>query len=164
MEHFNVEERISITIDDYERLGSGNYEGDEYDSFTSNRFRFLQASGMTRLEDKGVEHKTVAKSFVSGLGLLGRDARVVAVHKNWSSDSGKTARAEAFRIFSVAVAAKCGGDANIKFAWYGAPIDEICDIVSHGFTHFSHNNNDTDSESSHGVGVHLSPGRFSIDW
>ncbi|XP_022951201.1 probable inactive poly [ADP-ribose] polymerase SRO2 [Cucurbita moschata] len=160
MEQSIVEEGIFTTIEDYERLGSGNH-GDEYDSLSSNRFRLLQGSGMRRLEEKGLEHETVAKCFVSGLGSIGRDAQVVAVHKNWSSDSGKVAREEAFRIFSDAVATKCGGDANIKFGWYGAPVDDICQIVSHGFSRFNHK--DMRSESLHGVGVSLCAARFSID-
>ncbi|KAK3004628.1 hypothetical protein RJ639_019505 [Escallonia herrerae] len=40
---------------------------------------------------------------------------------------------------------KCGGNANLKFAWYGGSKDEISEIIKYGFGH------------SHGCGVYLTP-------
>lgn len=98
--------------------------------------------------------------FRAGLGVLGEGVNVVALHMNSSSSIARHARLEAFRLYSRAVAMKRGGDANIRYAWYGGARDEILGIVTHGFGRCA----DFEDRVSNGIGVYLSPANFPIDW
>uniref|UniRef100_A0A5B7AV60 Putative inactive poly(ADP-ribose) polymerase SRO2 n=1 Tax=Davidia involucrata TaxID=16924 RepID=A0A5B7AV60_DAVIN len=158
MDHIVIEEQeVSMTVDDHEILASDS----EIDSScsSSEQFGFLAQKGTIKVEEGNSEHEIIKKSFLMGLGSFGKDTNVVAIHRNSYSSLTGRARLETFRIFSDAVARKCGGNANIKHAWYGASRDEICEIVSHGF---SRRRPPANSEL-YGLGVYLSPANFSID-
>lgn len=154
-----MEDQVSIVIDDQEDLTS-DFEFDDSASSSFSEFGFFTRNGMALLEDGNSEHRIIERSFLKGLGQLGKETKVVAIHKNSYSSPIGQARMESFRIFSEAVRRKSSGNnANVKYAWYGASRDEICEIVTHGFGRFRGGEN---SESC-GLGVHLSPANFSID-
>ncbi|TXG49441.1 hypothetical protein EZV62_025316 [Acer yangbiense] len=43
------------------------------------------------------------------------------------------ARTQSFQIFEKAMANKCGGNSNLKFAWHAGSKQELCKIVEQGF-------------------------------
>lgn len=153
------EDQISVTVDDDEILHSGS-EIDEVNSIGSDRIEGFAWKGMVGVGEESMEHELVKRSFLYGMGLVSKDTKIVAVHRiNVNSGLTRQAKAKSFRIFSQAVAEKCGGDANIKHAWYGASREEICGIVSHGFSLCGRSG----KRDSHGVGVQLFPAKFSTD-
>lgn len=116
---------------------------------------------MNIVEEESEEYEFVKKGFVKGMGFMGHVTNVMAIHKNnVSSSLVRQARLDSFHIFSKAVSIKCGGDANVKCAWYGGSLDELIEIVSIGFTgcHIH-----VEDDESHGVGISLFSANFSID-
>ncbi|XP_061956684.1 probable inactive poly [ADP-ribose] polymerase SRO5 [Populus nigra] len=109
--------------------------------------------GLVRLFEGDRVHDLIKRRFVSGLGLLGKQATVVAIHRNSYSGVLEQARMQSFQIFAKAMENKCGGDANVKFGWYGGTRDEICEIVKHGFSARMIDN----SNGLYGCGIYLSP-------
>ncbi|KAG5522205.1 hypothetical protein RHGRI_034400 [Rhododendron griersonianum] len=130
-------------------------QGQESDQF----FAVLSQHGMTRTEEGNREHEIIKTCFLKGMGFFGNDTNVVAIHQNTNSSPTAQARWERFRIFTQAVEEKCGGNANIKHAWYGASKGEICEIMSHGFISRSRQ----PEEDGYGLGVYLSPLDFAIN-
>ncbi|KAF3431272.1 hypothetical protein FNV43_RR26002 [Rhamnella rubrinervis] len=162
MEQIDREDQVSMTIDDDEILDPGSETDEVNSSNGSDRDGFGQVftgNGMVSLGEGSKEHGLIKKSFLMGMGLIAKDTNVVAIHKNLNSGFTRQARFESFRVFSKAVAQKCGGDANVKYAWYGGSREEISGIVSHGFSQCGR----PASDHSHGVGVQLFPAKFSID-
>ncbi|KAL6199062.1 hypothetical protein ACLB2K_028849 [Fragaria x ananassa] len=102
----------------------------------------------------GIERDAIVKSFVSGMGEAGKETRVVALHRNLSSGLTRKARLDAFRVFTEAVARKCGGNPNIRYGCYGGTKDEIAEILVHGFS--------ARNEAVRGR-VHLVPVKFAVD-
>ncbi|EXB82590.1 hypothetical protein L484_027768 [Morus notabilis] len=70
----------------------------------------------------------------------------------------KDARIDSFRVFCEAMARKRGGESNQRRGWYPSSRDEICPIVSRGFSRCDDPRND----DSYGVGIYLNP-NFSLD-
>ncbi|KAL5188249.1 putative inactive poly [ADP-ribose] polymerase SRO2 [Glycine soja] len=101
------------------------------------------------------------------MGFVGHATNVMALYKNILSFSvARQARWVSFKIFSKAVAIKCGGDANVGYAWYGGSLDDLLEIVSAGFNGCkNHNANDDggDKDECHGIGMPLFAANFSID-
>ncbi|KAL6969451.1 hypothetical protein U1Q18_029164 [Sarracenia purpurea var. burkii] len=154
MAQMGVEEQVSITVD----YGEIPLDSDSEIDSSSSQFGYFTANGMTRVDDGNTEYGIIKKAFLQGMGLFSKDTNVVAIHKySFSSSTGK-ARLESCRIFFEAVAKRCGGYANVRNAWYGASRDEICEIVTHGF---SRCRKPEDSES-YGYGIYLSPVNFTI--
>ncbi|CAN6717975.1 unnamed protein product [Malus baccata var. baccata] len=93
--------------------------------------------GLVPLFDGDRVHDLINQRFVSSLGLLGTQVSVVAVHRNSYSSLVGQARLRSFQIYLKAVGEKCGGNPNVKYAWY-APYskDEISKIICHGFGNF----------------------------
>lgn len=153
------DEKVSMTLFDYEAPA---YDSDCESSVSGPRqLTGFAGDGIMRLEDEteGSEYSVIKRSLIVGMGLIGKDIDVVAVHKNSYSGVTGQARLEAFRIFSRAVAAKRGGDANAKYGWYGGSRDEIRDIVTHGFGRCG----SFEKGVSHGIGVNLSPANVPIE-
>ncbi|KAG5520915.1 hypothetical protein RHGRI_033465 [Rhododendron griersonianum] len=149
MEHMGMEDQVSIVIDDQEDQTSDS-EFDDSASSSFSEIGFFTRNGMALLEYGNSEHRIIERSFLKGLGQFGKETKVVAIHKNSYSSPIGQARMESFRIFSEAVRRKSGGNnANVKYAWFGASRDEICEIVTHGFGRFRGGEN---SESC-GLGV-----------
>ncbi|KAM2674737.1 hypothetical protein EV2_015888 [Malus domestica] len=99
-------------------------------------------------------HDLIKQRFVSSLGLLGTQVSVVAVHRNSYSSPVGQARLRSFQIYLKAVEEKCGGNPNVKYAWY-APYskDEISKIICHGFDNFEQQQRN----GVYGNGVYLAP-------
>ncbi|KAJ0678466.1 putative poly(ADP-ribose) polymerase, catalytic domain, RST domain-containing protein [Helianthus annuus] len=104
-----------------------------------------------RLEETSNEYGIVRRSLVGGRRDLGKKVKIVGIHKkkyDWSVMD--EARLAVFRVFAAAVASRNGGDANIKYGWYGGSRDEIKEIMMYGFRRFEHRG------LQYGRGVHLS--------
>ncbi|KAJ6760712.1 INACTIVE POLY [ADP-RIBOSE] polymerase SRO4-RELATED [Salix purpurea] len=115
--------------------------------------------GMTRLFEGDRVHDLIKQRLVSGLGLLGKKATVVAIHRNTYSGVLQQARVQSFQITAKAMEKKCGGDANLKFGWYGGTRDEICEIMKHGFSAPM-----IDSSCRlYGSGIYLSPDNSPVE-
>ncbi|KAJ0094584.1 hypothetical protein Patl1_16128 [Pistacia atlantica] len=149
----NNQEQVSIPID-YDEIADVNSLSDDANS-ASNPFGFLTNNGMIKIEEESWWHIFVKNSFLFGMGQLAIDTRIVAIHKNSNCGLTGKARLTSFTIFYDAVAKKCGGNANIVQAWYGASRDEINEIVRHGFSPCS-------KDSSYGGAVQLFPLRLSL--
>lgn len=104
--------------------------------------------------------ETIAQKLVSGLGDLGVSFRVEAIHRNLFSGLNCQAKFHSFRLFQRAMEKKNGGDANVKYAWYGGSKDEIHNILAYGFGHFTQPGA---THLSFGSGVYLSPADFPVD-
>ncbi|XP_047963461.1 probable inactive poly [ADP-ribose] polymerase SRO2 [Salvia hispanica] len=143
------EPQISMTVEDYDAAMDSDCESSVVPQF----------GDFARVEVDQPKYGVVEKMFRAGLGVLGEGVNVVALHMNSSSSIARHARLEAFRLYARAVAVKRGGDANIRYAWYGGARDEILGIVTHGFGRCS----DFEDRVSNGIGIYLSPANFPID-
>lgn len=91
------------------------------------------SNGLIRLLEGDRIHDLIKRRFLLCLGLLGSQTKVLSIHRNGFSTLTGKARLQTFQIFSMATQRKHGGDANVKYAWYGTDRDEICSIIEHGF-------------------------------
>ncbi|KAG5552134.1 hypothetical protein RHGRI_010286 [Rhododendron griersonianum] len=152
MEHFgDLEEQVSISIDQNE-IPVPDSEDDSFSSSVFEEFGIFKRNGLTRVHERSKCYQIItgciAKAMVN-------DTNVAAVHKiPWS---GPNNRLEAFRISSAEMVKKCGGNGNVKHAWYGGSRDEICRIISHGFKRCRQ------PDGEDGFGVHLYPLEFVMD-
>ncbi|KAK6261192.1 hypothetical protein QUC31_007008 [Theobroma cacao] len=110
-------------------------------------------NGLVRLFPGDKAHDVIMKRFLSNLGALAAHTKDLTIHKNSFLGVTWQARLQSFQIFIKAMEKKCGGDANIKYAWCSASRDEICKIVEHGFGHFGLPEN----SGLYGCGLYLSP-------
>uniref|UniRef100_UPI0005C9BA06 probable inactive poly [ADP-ribose] polymerase SRO2 n=1 Tax=Fragaria vesca subsp. vesca TaxID=101020 RepID=UPI0005C9BA06 len=149
MEHIQIatddyhqEEEVSFVVD--QNSGSDRTESKQSDedseycadsNTTDDQFEVFTRNGMMlRVNGLSDEYETILKSFGVGMGSAAGVTEVVAVHKNLVSGLTRRARFETFRVFSQAVGKKCGGNPNIRYAWYSGSRDEIADIMVHGFS------------------------------
>lgn len=109
-------------------------------------------NGLIKVDEGERLYETVNRRLISGLGNLGVNTKVEAIYRNPFSGFTNQARFQSFCIFERAMRRKCGGDANVKYAWYGGSKDEISRIISHGFGHCDK----AESNHSYGCGVYLS--------
>ena len=79
--------------------------------------------------------------------------------KNSSSSLTRKARFDSFRLFVEAVAEKCGGNAQERYAWYGGTREELLEFVKHGFSHCGK----PVHGQSYGVGVHLASAKYPME-
>ncbi|TKY60114.1 inactive poly of ADP-ribose polymerase SRO2 [Spatholobus suberectus] len=123
----------------------------------------LVRKGLMKVE--GSEYQSIKNGFLKGMGFMGHATTVMALYKSdVSSSLARQARWDSFKIFSKAVAIKCGGDANVRYAWWGGSLDDLLEIVSVGFSGCkNHDDDDDDSDECHGVGIPLFSANFSID-
>ncbi|KAG9159937.1 hypothetical protein Leryth_005683 [Lithospermum erythrorhizon] len=112
--------------------------------------------GLIRVEEGNKEYDTIRLSIVAGLSSSGLQAQINDVNRVDYSGFRKSAKLQAFEIFVNAVEKSCGGDANVKYAWYGASKNEIMKIVSHGFC-------DPPNNGMFGRGLYLSPVEHILD-
>lgn len=124
------------------------------------------SKGLMKVEE-GIElYKSIKNGFLKGMGFMGHATTIMALYRNnVSSSLARQARWDSFKIFSKAVAIKRGGDANVRYAWYGASLDDLLEIVSVGFNGCKNHdvNNDDDDDECHGIGIPLFSAKFSID-
>ncbi|KAJ7945867.1 Poly [ADP-ribose] polymerase [Quillaja saponaria] len=152
--HMGTENSFSETVSNEESTVSDCESGVSGTNYE--RYQFFN-NGFVRLVKGDKFHGLIERKFLLGLGSLGAQAKVVAVHKNaYSGEMGK-ARLLSFQIYTQATEKKCDGNANVKYAWYVASAkDEISEIVSHGFDHRGILQN----SGLYGSGLYLSP----YDW
>lgn len=155
MDQSDVESQISFTIDDDEISDSGSVCDA---SATIPLCDFFTSDGFLPIGEANMEHGLIKSSLLLGMGPMGKHTNVVAIHKNFMLSLTRKARFESFKLFSQAVAEKCGGNANVRHGWYGGTRDEIHGIVNHGFSQCGRPNG-----QSYGVGVHLASLKFPID-
>ncbi|OAY32584.1 probable inactive poly [ADP-ribose] polymerase SRO2 isoform X1 [Manihot esculenta] len=159
----DIEDRGSVIIDnDEDKILDAGAENDEADSGYYNNndsFEDFTRNGMVKIGEGSPEHDLIKKTLLEGIGTHAKDTKIVAIHKNTVSGLAGKARWLTFRIFAQAVAARRAGNANLRFAWFGASKEKICQVISHGFSQCG----ETANGQSHGVGVSLSPAKFSID-
>lgn len=154
---------------DTENLNSGTNVEDQYQgdscpsdcesgvSGTDNEQQFrLCDNGLIRICDGEMIYEIIKKKLVSSLSSYGFDALVEAIHRNDYSGIMTRAKLQSFWIYSRAVEMKCGGNANVKYAWYGASKNEINRILSYGFGLPTNN-------GTHGQGVYLSPVEHPVE-
>ncbi|XP_006356433.1 probable inactive poly [ADP-ribose] polymerase SRO2 [Solanum tuberosum] len=153
MDQLGDDDQVSMTIESREILFSSDSEVESPSPTSNCHFRSLKRNGIIKLEERDQEHDLIKAGFLSGMGQLGNEIEVVAIHKNSRSTILGQARSESFSIYSEAMRKKCGGDANIKYAWIGSSKDEICKIISHGFSTIM----EPKSGDCFGNGVHLYP-------
>ncbi|CAN4086182.1 unnamed protein product [Withania somnifera] len=84
-------------------------------------------------------HGIISNKFLSGLGCFGTSTQITAIHKETCASFTKQAKLQSLLIHSKAVERKCGGNANVKYAWFGASKEEINNILSYGFSYPSNN-------------------------
>ncbi|KAM5561504.1 putative inactive poly [ADP-ribose] polymerase SRO2 [Rosa sericea] len=109
-------------------------ESETAESNSTGAFTAFTGNGMMfRVNDVSEEYESIVRSFAVGMGSAAGVTEVVAVHKKSISGLTGRARFETFRVFSQAVGKKCGGNANIRYAWYSGSRDEIAEIMDHGF-------------------------------
>ncbi|KAL7246530.1 hypothetical protein ACSBR2_001591 [Camellia fascicularis] len=119
----------------------------------------LFGDGLIKVPEDDKLHEFINRKFISGLGSLGMHTSVVSIHRNSCSSFIGQARLQSFRVFARAMEKKCAGNANLRYAWYGASKDEIGKIITHGFGHCG----DTGNNGLYGCGIYLSPDDSSID-
>lgn len=115
-------------------------------------------NGLIRVHEDDRIHEIVRQKLVAGLGNLGNHTTIEAIHRNAFPSLTKKAKLQAFEIFAKAAEKESGGNANVRYAWFGASKEEINTIVSHGFLPYMINDND----GSYGHGIYLSPDHFPL--
>ncbi|XP_076906355.1 putative inactive poly [ADP-ribose] polymerase SRO5 [Bidens hawaiensis] len=94
----------------------------------------IELNGLVWLDESDRLYGMIGSKFVSRLSELGVNVEVGCIHRNMFSASViAQARVSSFQIFRKAVEKRNGGDANVKYAWFGGSKDEIENIVQHGF-------------------------------
>ncbi|KAF8380284.1 hypothetical protein HHK36_027766 [Tetracentron sinense] len=100
------------------------------------------------------DNKSGTGEFVDGLEHLELFSRIGLIRLE------EGGRLQSFQIFSLAMTEKCGGNANIRHAWYSTSMDEMCKIASPGFGQSGRPEN----SNAYGVGIYFFPEDSSIDW
>ncbi|XP_022737436.1 probable inactive poly [ADP-ribose] polymerase SRO5 [Durio zibethinus] len=116
-------------------------------------------NGLIRLFPGDKAHDLIKKRFLSNLGTMAAHTKDLTIQKNAFLGVTWQARLQSFEIFIKAMEKKCGGDANVKYAWCPATRDEISKIVDHGFGHCGMPEN----SGLYGCGVYLSPDDSPMD-
>ncbi|KAD4889005.1 hypothetical protein E3N88_21078 [Mikania micrantha] len=156
---FGVDGGIYLPV--IEGSGSGDRSGDDVDSssvsdcesvVSGSRFvepTSIEQKGLVRLDESDKLRGIIGNKFVSRLSDAGVNVQVQYIQRNMFNASGITqAKVSSFQIFAKAVERRNGGDANIKYAWFGASKDEIDKIILHGF---GYDNIQKNSFHDHGI-------------
>ncbi|XP_075662388.1 putative inactive poly [ADP-ribose] polymerase SRO5 [Castanea sativa] len=114
---------------------------------------FDEGLGLVKLVEGEKVYDIIKRKFMSSFERLGVQASVVSIHRHVYLGVKEQARLNSFQIYAKAVENKCGGNANIKYSWFGSSKDDITKIVSYGFgLHEMSQNN-----GLYGSGVYLTP-------
>ncbi|GAB4843603.1 hypothetical protein Ancab_013567 [Ancistrocladus abbreviatus] len=109
--------------------------------------------GLVPCDVESREYKLIKQRFVTCLGQLGEKIRVAAVHKMTRTSFTAQAKLLAFQVYSRALESKNGGNANVKYAWFGTSKQGVNRIMAHGFGEEEIRGNN----GLFGRGVYLSP-------
>ncbi|KAK6935151.1 Signal recognition particle, SRP14 subunit [Dillenia turbinata] len=102
-----------MEVDDPELIVADDSDNEEAISLNSNPFSSM---GLFKLQEESADYKIIKNSFLLGLKPVQENIEVVSIYKNLHSN------------FMT-----CGGNPNIRYAWFGTLTAEIHQIVSHGF-------------------------------
>ncbi|KAI3785773.1 hypothetical protein L1987_44898 [Smallanthus sonchifolius] len=142
----------SVSGDSSEDEGNSSSVSDCESVISGSRFvehASIELNGLVRLDESDKLHGIIGKKFVSRLSEIGINTQVQYIQRNlFNASAISQARVTSFQIFTKAVEKRNGGDANIKYAWFGASKDEIDRIILHGF---SYNNIQMNSLYNHGI-------------
>ncbi|KAK4257074.1 hypothetical protein QN277_006710 [Acacia crassicarpa] len=109
--------------------------------------------GFFRLAEGDKVHDLIQRRFILGLGTLGANTKIVAIHRNAGSGVMAQARIQSFQVYMRAEEER-RGNANVKYAWYGTSgKEEVRQIISHGFCNGS---GETQNKGHFGCGLSLS--------
>ncbi|GMI87776.1 similar to RCD one 2 [Hibiscus trionum] len=148
----------SVTIAKDEIPHAASSEDDEIESGYC--FDNFLKNDLIKLHESSSDYSIIRKGFFSGMGeTLSKSIKIVAIHKTSYSGFSAKAQAENFQILKKAVAEKCGGDANVKYAWYGGSRDEICEILTQGFSWYTRT---TENQNRYRNSVCFSAAKFSF--
>uniref|UniRef100_J3LLM5 Poly [ADP-ribose] polymerase n=1 Tax=Oryza brachyantha TaxID=4533 RepID=J3LLM5_ORYBR len=142
-------------VEDGDEASSGVEErsGESPEAAESGRKKARGAWGKAvRLDETERFYKVVEKLFLSRMASFeaARGVAITAVHK-----VALGPRARAFNLQGQLLAAARGsGGSNAKFAWYGAPAEDVTAAGEHGF---GRTNGWLLGGRAHGDGIHLSP-------
>ncbi|KAF7838330.1 putative inactive poly [ADP-ribose] polymerase SRO5 [Senna tora] len=158
--HMNVKNSVwetdDSTVSDCESgVSGGNYA-------QRRRTSLFDEGSFVRLPEGDRVHDLIHRRFILGLGLLGAQTKVVAIHRNACTSAMAQARVQSFQVYMRATEKSRNGNANVKYAWYGTSgREEIGDIASHGFGHCGGKSQNNDG--LYGCGVYLSPDDSPLD-
>ncbi|KAF5957506.1 hypothetical protein HYC85_004731 [Camellia sinensis] len=107
----------------------------------------LFGDGLIKVPEDDKLHEFINRKFISGLGSLGMHTSVDKLGFN------------RFMFLPAQWRRSAVGNANLRYAWYGASKDEIGKIITHGFGHCGGAGNN----GLYGCGIYLSPDDSSID-
>ncbi|KAL1291385.1 hypothetical protein HN51_059917 [Arachis hypogaea] len=126
----NGEEDTSCVISDCESSISG---ADRRRIIGEVRENKNVIGGFVKLEEHEAVYGLIKTRFLKGLGGVGE---VVAVHRNPCGSLVAQAKVQSFKVWERAVAKLRGGNANVKYGWFGTlGENDVRDIVANGFGH-----------------------------
>ncbi|MED6220389.1 hypothetical protein PIB30_044329 [Stylosanthes scabra] len=90
------------------------------------------SNGFVKLEEHEAAYELIKTRFLNSLGVSASE--VVAIHRNVCGSVVAQAKVQSFHIWERGVAKLRGGNANVKYAWFGTHGEnDVQDIVSNGF-------------------------------
>ncbi|XP_024929130.2 probable inactive poly [ADP-ribose] polymerase SRO5 isoform X1 [Ziziphus jujuba] len=153
--HPGIIDAASETFEDQESSSVSDCESGT--SGTNSDQLPFHSNGLLKLVEGNEVHDLIKRRFISGLGSLGAQASVIAIYRNTYSSVLGQARLHTFQIHSKAVEKKCGGNPNVKYAWYApSSHNDISNIICHGFDHPQNN-------GLYGSGAYLAPDHCPLE-
>lgn len=153
----SIHSELDSTSHEHEHDNDSSSVSDCESSVSGSNNDVLFDKGLIRLYEGDRTYDLIRRRLVSSLSLGGSQAEVVAIHRKSVGGVTGQARIQSFQVFEKATAIKCsGGDANVKFAWYGGSKDELCEILEHGFGKPTEN-------GLYGRGVYFTPDDFPME-
>ena len=148
-----VEDSLSESLSDEEEPSVSDSES-AVSCASYEQFRlFDEGLGLVKLDEGEKVYDIIKRKFMMSFERLGVQASVVSIHKHVYLGVKEQARLNSFQIYAKAVENKCGGNASIKYSWFGGSKEDITKIVSYGFgLHEMSQNN-----GLYGSGVYLTP-------
>nr|GME11927.1 probable inactive poly [ADP-ribose] polymerase SRO5 [Ipomoea batatas] len=107
--------------------------------------------------DKSERDFQVTKDeLISSIGVLGKHTKLKSVYRKAYTTSEDREKLQNFFMYKYGLKIKRGGNPNENFAWYGAPKEQIFNILRHGFVNPIMN-------EMHCRGIHLTPSKLLLD-
>ncbi|VFQ76538.1 unnamed protein product [Cuscuta campestris] len=117
----------------------------------------VECGELTTVGEEERIHQIIREKLLAGGAL---SASIEAVRANAFSSMTKKAKLQAFEIFAKAAEKEsgCCSGANVRYAWFGASIDDIATVLSQGFLPCM-----IKKDGIHGHGIYLSPDHFPLE-
>ncbi|XP_031127481.1 probable inactive poly [ADP-ribose] polymerase SRO5 [Ipomoea triloba] len=107
--------------------------------------------------DKSERDFQVTKDeLILSLGVLEKHTKLKSVYRKSYTTSEDREKLQNFFMYKYGLKIKRGGNPNENFAWYGAPKEQIFNILRHGFVNPVMN-------ETHGRGIHLTPSKLLLN-